>query len=222
MLDWLLLGSGSDEHNVDSISIAPGEYIVFGRNNDSSVNGGYNADYEYSGFQLANSEDEIILIDDEGRVADQVAYDSSFPYLSGASMYLKNIASDNAIDTSWAMSETPYGDGDYGTPGRAWDDTTSAGIDDIIELPKEFVLYPAYPNPFNPTTTIRFSIAVTHASLLEIYDITGQMVETLVNERLLSGKHEIIWNASNQSSGVYFVRLSNSTFQQTQKLIFLK
>ena len=222
MLDWLLLGSGSDEHNVDSISIAPGEYIVFGRNNDSSVNGGYNADYEYSGFQLANSEDEIILIDDEGRVADQVAYDSSFPYLSGASMYLKNIASDNAIDTSWAMSETPYGDGDYGTPGRAWDDSTSAGIDDVIELPKEFVLYPAYPNPFNPTTTIRFSIAVTHASLLEIYDITGQMVETLVNERLLSGKHEIIWNASNQSSGVYFVRLSNSTFQQTKKLILLK
>ena len=52
-------------------------------------------------------------------------------------MYLKNIASDNAIDTSWAMSETPYGDGDYGTPGRAWDDTTSAGIDDIIELPVE-------------------------------------------------------------------------------------
>ena len=222
MLDWLLLGSGSDEHNVDSISIAPGEYIVFGRNNDSSVNGGYNADYEYSGFQLANSEDEIILIDDEGRVADQVAYDSSFPYLSGASMYLKNIASDNAIDTSWAMSETPYGDGDYGTPGRAWDDSTSAGIDDVIELPKEFVLYPAYPNPFNPTTTIRFNIVITDASLLEIYDITGQMVETLVNERLLSGKHEIIWNASNQSSGVYFVRLSNSTFQQTQKLILLK
>ena len=222
MLDWLLLGSGSDEHNVDSISIAPGEYIVFGRNNDSSVNGGYNADYEYSGFQLANSEDEIILIDDEGRVADQVAYDSSFPYLSGASMYLKNIASDNAIDTSWAMSETPYGDGDYGTPGRAWDDSTSAGIDDVIELPKEFVLYPAYPNPFNPTTTIRFNIVITDASLLEIYDITGQMVETLVNERLLSGKHEIIWNASNQSSGVYFVCLSNSTFQQTQKLILLK
>ena len=222
MLDWLLLGSGSDEHNVDSISIAPGEYIVFGRNNDSSVNGGYNADYEYSGFQLANSEDEIILIDDEGRVADQVAYDSSFPYLSGASMYLKNIASDNAIDTSWAMSETPYGDGDYGTPGRAWDDSTSAGIDDVIELPKEFVLYPAYPNPFNPTTTIRFNIVITDASLLEIYDITGQMVETLVNERLLSGKHEIIWNASNLSSGVYFVRLSNSTFRQTQKLILLK
>ena len=220
MLDWLLLGSGSDEHNVDSISIAPGEYIVFGRNNDSSVNGGYNADYEYSGFQLANSEDEIILIDDEGRVADQVAYDSSFPYLSGASMYLKNIASDNAIDTSWAMSETPYGDGDYGTPGRAWDDTLSIGNDDV--MPHEFVLYPAYPNPFNPTTTIRFNIVITDASLLEIYDITGQMVETLVNERLLSGKHEIIWNASNQSSGVYFARLSNSDFQKTQKLILLK
>ena len=222
MLDWLLLDSGSDEHNVNSISIAPGEYIVFGRNNDSSVNGGYNANYEYSGFQLANSEDEIMLIDDEGRVVDEIAYDSSFPYLSGASMYLKNTAYDNAVDTSWAMSEIPYGDGDYGTPGRAWDDTTSAGIDDIIGLPKEYVLYPAYPNPFNPTTTIRFSVAATHASLLQVYDITGRVVETLVNKRLISGVHEIIWNASNQSSGVYFVRLSNSTFRQTQKLILLK
>ena len=222
MLDWLLLDSGSDEHNVNSISIAPGEYIVFGRNNDSSVNGGYNANYEYSGFQLANSEDEIMLIDDEGRVVDEIAYDSSFPYLSGASMYLKNTAYDNAVDTSWAMSEIPYGDGDYGTPGRAWDDTTSAGIDDIIGLPKEYVLYPAYPNPFNPTTTIRFSVAATHASLLQVYDITGRVVETLVNKRLISGVHEIIWNASNQSSGVYFVRLSNNTFRQTQKLILLK
>ena len=129
---------------------------------------------------------------------------------------------DNSTDTSWAMSETPYGDGDYGTPGRAWDDTTSAGIDDIIELPKEFVLYPAYPNPFNPTTTIRFNIVVTDALLLQVYDITGRVVETLVNKRLISGEHEIIWNASNQSSGVYFVRLSNSTFRQTQKLILLK
>jgi len=98
----------------------------------------------------------------------------------------------------------------------------SMDIDDIIELPKEFVLYPAYPNPFNPTTTIRFSIAVTHASLLEIYDITGQVVETLVNERLLSGKHEITWNASSQPSGVYFVQLSNGESVQTQKLILLK
>ena len=135
-------------------------------------------------------------------------------------MYLKNIASDNAIDTSWAMSEIPYGDGDYGTPGRAWDDTLSIGNDDV--MPHEFVLYPAYPNPFNPTTTIRFSIAVTHASLLEIYDITGRVIETLTNEKLLSGKHEIVWNASNQSSGVYFARLSNSDFQKTQKLILLK
>ncbi len=223
---WRIADSEDDLHELQTVSIEfyiiPGDYLVLGRNADSAENGGYNADYEYWGFQLSNSSDEIFLIDDEGRIVDEIEYTSSFPFSSGASMYLRNVEFDNAVDTSWAMSETPFGDGDYGTPGRAWDDTTSAGIDDIIELPKEFVLYPAYPNPFNPTTTIRFSIAVTHASLLEIYDITGQVVETLVNERLLSGKHEIIWNASNQSSGVYFARLSNSTFQQTQKLILLK
>ena len=223
---WRIADSEDDLHELQTVSIEfyiiPGDYLVLGRNADSAENGGYNADYEYWGFQLSNSSDEIFLIDDEGRIVDEIEYTSSVPFSSGASMYLRNVEFDNAVDTSWAMSATPFGDGDYGTPGRAWDDTTSAGIDDIIELPKEFVLYPAYPNPFNPTTTIRFSIAVTHASLLEIYDITGQVVETLVNERLLSGKHEIIWNASNQSSGVYFARLSNSTFQQTQKLILLK
>ena len=175
MLDWLLLDSGSDEHNVNSISIAPGEYIVFGRNNDSSVNGGYNADYEYSGFQLANSEDEIMLIDDEGRVVDEIAYDSSFPYLSGASMYLKNITYDNAVDTSWAMSEVEYGSGDYGTPGRAWDDTLSTGNNFDFGIPQTFVLYSSFPNPFNPITTIKFSVETFHVMSLRIFDITGRV-----------------------------------------------
>jgi len=222
MNGWLLLDNGSNEHNVTSISIDSGEYIVFGRNTDSAVNGGYDADYVYSGFQLANSADEIKLIDAEGRIVDVIEYNSSFPYSSGASMYLKNITYDNAVDTSWAMSDMEYGSGDLGTPGRAWDDSLSTGNDFNFGIPQTFVLYSSFPNPFNPITTIKFSVETFHAMSLRIFDITGRVVETLINGEIPVGNHEITWNASRQPSGVYIVQLSNGTSVQTQKLILLK
>ena len=222
MNGWLLLDNGSNEHNVTSISIDSGEYIVFGRNTDSAVNGGYDADYVYSGFQLANSEDEIKLIDAEGRIVDVIEYNSSFPYSSGASMYLKNITYDNAVDTSWAMSEVEYGSGDLGTPGRAWDDTLSTASNFDFGIPQTFVLYPSFPNPFNPITTIKFSVETFHAMSLRIFDITGRVVETLLNGEIPVGNHEITWNASRQPSGVYIVQLTNGKSVQTQKLILLK
>lgn len=221
-LDWQLMDNGSDEHSVSALSINPGEYIVCGRNNDSSANGGYNADYVYSNFQLANSEDEIILIDEAGRVVDEVAYNSTFPFSSGASMYLKNVNHDNSADTSWSMSDIPYGDGDYGTPGRAWDDTTASVIEDVDNLPNTFVLYPVYPNPFNPTTTIQFYTTALQITQLSIYDLNGRVVDTLVDEILAPGLHKIKWNAAKHSSGVYFVKLSIGYSDLTQKLIFLK
>mgnify|MGYP000150283528 FL=1 len=222
MNGWLLLDNGSNEHNVTSISIDSGEYIVFGRNTDSAVNGGYDADYVYSGFQLANSADEIKLIDAEGRIVDVIEYNSSFPYSSGASMYLKNITYDNAVDTSWAMSDMEYGSGDLGTPGRAWDDTLSTASNFDFGIPQTFVLYPSFPNPFNPITTIKFSVETFHAMSLRIFDITGRVVETLINGEIPVGNHEITWNASRQPSGVYIVQLSNGKSVQTQKLILLK
>ena len=89
-------------------------------------------------------------------------------------------------------------------------------------LPIEFKLFTPYPNPFNPTTTIRFSVAATHTTQLGIYDITGRMVEMLVNEKLTAGEHKIVWNADEYASGVYFVKLENGKKYQTQKLLLLK
>ncbi len=97
------------------------------------------------------------------------------------------------------------------------------GIDDIVEtLPKKYKLYPAYPNPFNPTTTIRFSVEMLHATSLQIFDITGRLVETLLDESLTPGDHEVTWNAGNLPSGVYFVRLQSGEYVESQKVILLK
>ncbi len=93
-----------------------------------------------------------------------------------------------------------------------------------IILPNFIQLFPSYPNPFNPKTTIRFDIGVKtqHAASLQIYDLTVRLVETLVNGKLVSGEHEIVWNAGHLPSGVYFVRLQSGEFVENQKVIFLK
>ena len=93
-------------------------------------------------------------------------------------------------------------------------------------IPTTFTLHPAYPNPFNPVTTISYAIPMVgtrHAAVsLQIYDIAGRFVETLVDGILEQGHHTVQWNASGFSSGVYFVRLEAGTFSQSQKLILLK
>jgi hypothetical protein len=99
-------------------------------------------------------------------------------------------------------------------------------IDSNKNFPDDFALYPAYPNPFNPTTMIRFNISVGDANLrplqLTLYDITGRLVETLINQQLEPGVHEIQWDAKNLPSGLYFIQLQSGTKIQTQKLILLK
>tara|TARA_B100000315_G_scaffold260807_1_gene325617 strand:+ start:6549 stop:9656 length:3108 start_codon:yes stop_codon:yes gene_type:complete len=88
--------------------------------------------------------------------------------------------------------------------------------------PEHFALSQNYPNPFNPVTTINYSIEVPGIASLQIFDITGRLVETLINENMESGYHEIKWNASNVSSGVYIYKLTSGSNQITKKMILLK
>ncbi|MBL7014514.1 MAG: exo-alpha-sialidase [Candidatus Marinimicrobia bacterium] len=86
-----------------------------------------------------------------------------------------------------------------------------------------FKLLNNYPNPFNPTTTIRFNTGETNLKTsLRIYDISGRLIESILNENVQSGSHETQWNASEQVSGVYFVELMNGSSRQVQKIILLK
>jgi hypothetical protein len=85
-----------------------------------------------------------------------------------------------------------------------------------------FVLDQAYPNPFNPSTTIRFSLQHSGSTTLEVLNIMGGRVTTLVSENLSAGSHQVVWNAEGYSSGVYFYRLRAGAFIQTKKLILIK
>ena len=91
------------------------------------------------------------------------------------------------------------------------------------ELPEEFKLYAAYPNPFNPVTTIRFDVGSTsHESTLRIYDVSGRNVVTLINGQLQPGSYEVQWDARGFSSGIYFSELISGTKRHTQKMVLLK
>jgi len=105
----------------------------------------------------------------------------------------------------------------------AGDDEVSISPD-ASTLPKKFALYPAYPNPFNPVTTIRFDVGDATADItsLRIYDITGRNVATLVNEQMDSGNYELNWNASGHPSGIYFSELISGSTRLTQKMVLLK
>lgn len=89
-------------------------------------------------------------------------------------------------------------------------------------VPSKFSLNQNYPNPFNPTTTIRFDVPKSSFVTLNVYDITGKLVETLVEENLSAGSKEVSFNASRLSSGVYFYKLTADNFQSTKKMILVK
>ena len=220
---WTIMDQGNDTHLITtSIEIAPGQYIVLGRNGNEAENGGYEPDYIYSSFQLGNTEDQIIILDADEKIVDDVSYGNSFPYSSGVSMYLKNVAYDNNLDTSWASSFSTYGNGDMGTPGHAWDDTsTTAVIADNFQ-PEEIKLYPSYPNPFNPSTTISLGIANAAFIKVSIYDVNGRLVDNLYNSIIPSGYHQLAWNATNKASGIYIVLLESASQVKTQKLLLMK
>jgi hypothetical protein len=80
----------------------------------------------------------------------------------------------------------------------------------------------SYPNPFNPSTNISFDIpAEMHVSLV-IYDVSGRIVAELVNGMKSANTYNVVWNANQNASGVYFVKLAAGSAIQTQKIMLIK
>jgi len=100
---------------------------------------------------------------------------------------------------------------------------SSVDLNEIdVDLPFEFSLSQNYPNPFNPVTTIEYSLAKTEHTSIKVFDILGKEVTTLVSGQVEKGKHQIMWNANNFSSGIYFYTIEAGSFKQTRKLVLLK
>jgi len=133
--------------------------------------------------------------------------------------------------TSWLLSGASFPDplhavvvGEYGTilgtSSGGWVTSVASPLSGIH--PDKLRLEQNFPNPFNPTTTIRFQIPVSTHVNLSLFDILGRKLVTLTDETMESGEHRISWDASRFSSGIYFYQLRASGSLVTGKMILLR
>jgi hypothetical protein len=125
---------------------------------------------------------------------------------------------DSLLDCDWGLGELRSDMGAYGGG-----DSVQVVIDDQKpQVPGQFALIQNYPNPFNPTTTITFSLLEPQFVTLNVYDLLGREVQTLVNENKPAGIHTVDFDASELTSGIYFYHLQAGDFSKTNKMILLK
>jgi len=91
-----------------------------------------------------------------------------------------------------------------------------------VNIPSEYSLSHAYPNPFNNSTNIDFNIPSEANVTLKIYNLLGKEVATLINLHMDAGHHHFTWDASFIASGIYFIQMNSNDFSQTEKIILLK
>jgi len=87
---------------------------------------------------------------------------------------------------------------------------------------KTFLLEQNYPNPFNPLTKIKYSLSKSANVKIEVYNLLGQKVAVLINGEKPAGYHEISFNASSLSSGMYIYKLKSGSFEQSRKMILIR
>ncbi|MCX6150828.1 MAG: T9SS type A sorting domain-containing protein [Ignavibacteriales bacterium] len=99
---------------------------------------------------------------------------------------------------------------------------TITSVDNKFEIPVSYELYQNFPNPFNPSTTIKYSISKPEKINIKIYSPIGEEISILVDEYQNSGVHEIKFNANNMPSGIYIYRITAGSYSSSKKMILLK
>jgi hypothetical protein len=155
----------------------------------------------------------------------EVATDSLFSFktidsaVTDTSLMLRNLL--NGYSYWWkGRAYNAFGWGLFSTVSKF-----SVNITEIASpgaLPNEFALYQNHPNPFNPVTTVRYALPKTGVVKLGVFSMLGQQVTQLVNGEVEAGYHEVKFDASGLSSGVYLYRMQAGDFVQTRKLLLIR
>lgn len=106
-----------------------------------------------------------------------------------------------------------------------WSFTTIQPLGVVInsgEIPKVYKLYDNYPNPFNPSTLIKFDIPFSSDVDISVYDVTGKESARIISQKLEAGSYSYLWNAENFPSGVYFYSIRAEKFYSTKKMVLIK
>ena len=147
---------------------------------------------------------------------------------NGTVVAINNSTSSNPFTLTATSAGTYTVNAGYASPSRVWGTTSAVinvtGVDEsLVDLsPSDFKLYSNYPNPFNPSTKIRYAIPQTAFTMLKVYSITGKEVATLINEEKTPGVYEVNFDGANLSSGVYIYRLQAGNFTDVKEMVLLK
>ena len=105
---------------------------------------------------------------------------------------------------------------------KSWAALLTDVKNEFSTLPTTFELSQNYPNPFNPSTVIKYQVPQNTFVNINVYDILGNQIKTLVREEKAAGSYELKFDASNMPSGVYFYSIQAGAFSQTKKMILMK
>ncbi len=210
----------------ENMSLAPNQYIVLCEDSASfkALFQDVNNIIGDLGFGLEGGGELIRLYDSNGALMDTVSYDDSDPWPeapdgNGPTLELINPGEDNALAINWSASEG------YGSPGSLNTAFLSSGVQAWV--PKTFQVYPNYPNPFNPTTTLHYDLPEDGVVKITIYDMMGRQVKILTNAHQSAGYKTVQWNAAGESgqpvpAGVYLYTIREGELRQTSKMVLLK
>ncbi len=144
-----------------------------------------------------------------GTLADEF---DSFPYFEYQMTYILDKDAGSAIEPEGSPTENFV----------VYDWDIVSGIDDPVNLPENYHLAQNYPNPFNAKTQISFNLEKPSRTTIDIYDITGTRVCSLLDDDLQSGTHNATWDATGFASGVYFYKINTEDFSETKRAILIK
>jgi hypothetical protein len=137
-------------------------------------------------------------------------------------------------DGAWSVYAADVdGDGDMDVLSASYRDSKNAWYEnrlivtdieaaDDIAMPDSPLLYPNYPNPFNPGTTIAFALPAAGPVAIIVYDLSGRLVTTLLDQPMPAGHHEVRFNAGQLASGVYLYAIRTGTYSETRKMVLMK
>jgi len=195
-------GSKLTKWKIPDVEIAPYGYLIVWADNQTTQAG------LHANFALAKAGEAIYLVQPDGKtIVDQIIFGPQ--------------------QTDISMGRYPNGIGNFVFMLPTFNASNNGPITSIespetSSLPSHYKLMQNFPNPFNPSTTIRFTLPRSGKVSLAVSNTLGQIVGTLVEDTLPAGEHHYRWDATDHPSGLYFCTLSSDSYRETRKMLLLR
>ncbi len=211
-VQFVVSPKAGNSFNIDTISV----YLAGGGTSYMRANLYYSTDPQFIVNNLLNPADTGLVLPHGSNVGvNQFAYKVNVNVASGQSLYFRIYPWYTATPSNSKYLYTHY----------AYISGTTSPTTDVKksnDIPKVFSLAQNFPNPFNPTTIINFSLEKSGITNLAVYNMLGQKVADLINSNLSAGDHSVSFNAENLTSGIYIYQLTSGNKIFSRKMILLK